>query len=126
MRPLLIALLLTACGTPDRWNAGVSRGNGTATSNKLDFDTDETRLELGVSGPLFDHPEPRRREPPPCPVVEPEKSAPAPQPATVTTKPQGRDMSDLIGAALIFLSGVAGGEGARRGHRTWKARRASR
>jgi len=69
--------LLASCGTPDRWNAGVSRGQGDIEghSEKLDFDTEETRFELGISGPLGFQ---EKRTPPPMPAYTP---APAPAPS---------------------------------------------
>lgn len=54
MKAVLLAPLLAACiGGPDRWFASVSRGDGSIGGVKgLDLPTEETRLEVGISGPL--------------------------------------------------------------------------
>lgn len=68
-----ISLAFLACQGPDRWNSSISRGQGDASSPKVDFDTEETRLEIGVSGPIGRAPTTSRPMPAwtPQPVVEP-------------------------------------------------------
>jgi hypothetical protein len=68
-----ISIFFMACQGPDRWNSSISRGQGDASSSKVDFDTEETRLEIGVSGPIGRAPTPTRPMPAwtPAPVVEP-------------------------------------------------------
>lgn len=113
LQAALLALLLGGCLAPDRWNLGVSRGEGTLDGRKNDFDTEDTRLEVGVSGPLWSPKEARRPERPPEPRL-----APSP-PTSLPIESGGIEWLDLI----LILSGALSGIGGHVGYRKVKARK---
>lgn len=83
-------VVLASCQGPDRWSTSVARGEGTAGSSKVDFDTEETTLEIGISGPIG-RPATVSRYTPPPPVC--------PEPATIQEVPvQETDWVTLAGA----------------------------
>ncbi len=60
MKILAIPVLaLASCRGPDRWSTSVARSEGSAGSSKVDFDTEETTLEVGISGPIGSPPDRR-------------------------------------------------------------------
>lgn len=73
-----ISFVFWACRAPDRWSTSVARTEGSADSNKVDFDTDELSLEIGVSGPIGSAPAPSRYQAMPAwtpqPATEPSSS----------------------------------------------------
>lgn len=102
MRVFAIALLAAGCRGPDRWHTSVARGQGDISSPKADFDTEETTLEIGVSGPIGSPPD---RRYPVMPVY-----APAPV-VTPTPKPTDDDWGWVgpVATALVAILGALAG-----------------
>jgi hypothetical protein len=105
----LLALSAASCAAPDRWNTSVSRGDGELEGYGHDYDSSDTRLEFGVSGPLA--------------WCEPPRIAPPPQPQPMTvaepiSAPSGGGEQDLPWAEILYIAiGAAGIKGSEIGYR---------
>lgn len=121
MRALALALLCSSCAA-DRWFGSVSRGDGEISGDAkgFDYDTEEYRVELGLSGPIGAQPRTERRAPPPPTPLPIEKPAPTPQPAAPS--PESRIPWMEI---VTYGAGVLTSEGARRGVKHYKSRRST-
>lgn len=109
-----LPFLLGACLGPDRWNMGVSRGQGELDGPYAhDYDSEDTRLEVGVSGPLWSQPE-RRAPVVPCEPIQ-KTAAPVAPPVESGGLP--------IEEILLILGGALGGEASRRGYNKVQSRR---
>lgn len=119
MRAFLIALAaLAACQGPDRWNMGVSRGDGTLDGHKGDYELEDTRLEVGVSGPIFAVHERR------APEWGPPERCPPPTAAPALAAATPADSSGLPWLELVLLAGGAlGYKGGEIGVRRYRSRK---
>lgn len=63
LRTIVLVLLCAACA--DRWSVAVSRGSGEIEGPKSGWDTEDSRIELGLSGPLTIPKSTGRCSPPP-------------------------------------------------------------
>ena len=107
MRTLpLVALLLVSCNA-DRWFGSVSRGQGEIDGGGKPegYDTEDYRLEIGLTGPLFVRPERDRRSPCLAPPAAVTPLAPAP---AVSLAPPTED-SDIPWSEIITLALTVGG-----------------
>ena len=123
MRALALCLILSGCSTPDRYFTSVSRGDGEIELPKgSNLETEEYRLEVGVSGAIGAAPAASRPSRlPPQPSMNRDASA---------TPPTAESESGIPWEALlILLSGLGLGEGTRYGTkkaRAYKAKRKAR
>lgn len=108
MRAALLALALAACEAPDRYFTSVSRGVGEIEGGgkTSGYDTEDTRLEIGVSGPLFTRPERVSR----APCVSPPPAAtlaPAPAPSSSGEIPW-TEIGLILGSVITWEGGRRG------------------
>lgn len=110
----LILLILTSCvGAPDRWNVEYGTGDGSIDGRKGDYDTDSEWVALGVSGAIGGE-EKLQHAPRAVPAtfadttpVAPEPIAPIPVPivAAPSQEPPAHTPSWLV-ALLSFAAGA--------------------
>lgn len=127
---LAAACGLSSCSAPDRYYAGASQGVGSIDGEYNDYDTQETRLEVGVSGDLgWGSSRTIRSDPAPsaCDPVPsgPIRSDPAPSPEPAQEPASGIDWGALLQIVLV-LAGAAVTMAGQAGHKALKARKAGK
>jgi hypothetical protein len=122
VKPLpVLALLLAACGAPDRWSVTGARSWGEIDNFKgTGLDTGGDSLEIGVSGPLGFQREPVRR----CGPITPYPATSEPEEASLAPARSQGPLEGSPWAVLLALLGGAGlSEGGRYGAKKVKERR---